>query len=118
MSSSPWDFVENILDALHLTAPGTGAYDVGECEILAIAEIDRLQMRDKFLAALEKEQEKTMTRVERIKLAADLVRAARSHLRSAGANKAADYVARALKSVEGAQQHARGLETREMMNNG
>lgn len=36
------------------------------------------------------------------------LRAARNILRHAGAKKAADYVARALKSAEGALRHAQG----------
>lgn len=38
---------------------------------------------------------------------------ARDDLRLAGADKAADYVARALKSAEGAARHARNLENQE-----
>lgn len=38
------------------------------------------------------------------------LKAARDLLRGAGANKAADYVARALKSAEGAARHARNLD--------
>jgi plasmid stabilization system protein ParE len=44
--------------------------------------------------------------------AAMQLRTARAWLRLAGAERAAAYVARALKSVEGAQRHARGLESR------
>lgn len=40
---------------------------------------------------------------------------ARDNLRAAGANKAADYVARALKSTEGALRHARHMATRKAM---
>jgi hypothetical protein len=110
MSYGPLEFLESIIDALNINPPGTGEYDPSECADLALAEITRLQRRDEQLKAHEKEP---VTRQERIKLAAELVKMARNHLRAAGAHNAADYVARALKSVEGAQRHARGLETRE-----
>lgn len=48
---------------------------------------------------------------ERIRLAIVNMRLARVQLRKAGADKAADAVARALKSVEGAQRHAYAMET-------
>lgn len=50
---------------------------------------------------------------ERIRLAIVNMRLARVQLRKAGADKAADAVARALKSVEGAQRHALSMETRQ-----
>ena len=40
------------------------------------------------------------------------LRKARNRLRYAGADKAADYVARAMKSAEGALRHAQGKRTR------
>lgn len=39
--------------------------------------------------------------------------APREHLRMAQASNSADYVARALKSAEGAERHARNLEARQ-----
>jgi len=51
---------------------------------------------------------------ERIRLAIVNMRLARTQLRKAGANKAADAVAKALKSVEGAQRHAKGLVIRNL----
>ena len=39
-----------------------------------------------------------------------LMRAARDHLHKAGTKNAADYVRRALKSVEGAERHALRME--------
>jgi hypothetical protein len=54
-----------------------------------------------------------MTKTESIKSARHALRFARDRLREAGADKAADYVARALKSAEGAQRHADGQELRE-----
>jgi hypothetical protein len=47
------------------------------------------------------------TDVNNIRLAILDLKAVRDRLRFAGANKAADYVARALKSVEGAERHAK-----------
>lgn len=44
--------------------------------------------------------------------AAMQLRTARAWLRLAGAERAAAYTARALKSVEGAERHARGMEER------
>lgn len=38
---------------------------------------------------------------------------ARDRLRAAGCKKAADYVARALKSAEGAERHAIGMGSRQ-----
>jgi hypothetical protein len=46
------------------------------------------------------------TDVNNIGLAILDLKAARNRLRFAGADRAADYVARALKSAEGAQRHA------------
>lgn len=40
-----------------------------------------------------------------------LVKAARDFLRQAGAKNSADYLARAIKSVEGAHRHALRMET-------
>lgn len=51
-------------------------------------------------------------RIERIGGALRHLKEARDHLRLAGADKAADYVARAIKSAEGAARHARNLEIR------
>ena len=107
------EFLEDIIDALNITPSSTGEYDVQECGNKAVAEIERLQRSEQRLGLLEKEPE---TRLDRIRLAADLVKTARNHLRIAGANNAADYVARALKSVEGAHRHARGIENREAEN--
>ena len=45
--------------------------------------------------------------------ALDDLRAARGRLRFAGATRAADYVTRALKSVEGAARHAENRPKRE-----
>lgn len=114
MSNSPWDFVESVLDALDITPPGTGEYDAGECATLALQEIDSLKMRSKMLELLEKAPE---TRVEKIAKAASLVKTARNHLKSAGCEKAAQFVTRALRSVDGALRHARGLKDRAEMQN-
>ena len=51
-----------------------------------------------------------VTRVEQIQFALDCARTARDWLRRAGADKAADYQARAIKSIEGAERHATRLE--------
>jgi hypothetical protein len=47
-----------------------------------------------------------------IKAAIEDLRTARHRLRDAGANKAADYVARAMKSAEGALRHAQLMADR------
>jgi hypothetical protein len=52
------------------------------------------------------------TDVNNIRLAIADLKGARDRLRFAGANKAADYVARALKSAEGAERHARNKAMR------
>lgn len=54
----------------------------------------------------------TLARRDRVGAAIHHLREARDNLRLAGADKAADYVARALKSAEGAYRHARNLEFR------
>lgn len=48
----------------------------------------------------------TAQQLTQIEAAVSRLREARGLLRDAGANRAADYVARALKSAEGAQRHA------------
>lgn len=50
MSYGNTEFLEDIMDTLGITPPGTGEYDVRECAELAMEEIDRLQMRDKMFA--------------------------------------------------------------------
>lgn len=59
---------------------------------------------------MQENEQVNLTRPERIKVAVDFVRKARAILKDAGANHAAAYVARALKSVEGAHRHAMALE--------
>ena len=56
--------------------------------------------------AAEPSQSPPNTRVEKIRYAMLCARTARDWLRSAGAEDAARYMARAIKSVEGAQRHA------------
>ncbi len=51
-----------------------------------------------------------VTRLEQIRYALACARTARNWLRRAGANNAAGYMARAIKSVEGAERHAVRLE--------
>lgn len=51
-----------------------------------------------------------VTRVEQIRYALLCARTSRDWLRAAGADNAARYVARAIKSVEGAERHALRLE--------
>lgn len=53
-------------------------------------------------------------RLSRIRRAIDDLRSARARLRQAGAIHAARYVARALKSAEGAERHALGRGLREV----
>ncbi|MGY3482255.1 hypothetical protein ACVW1C_000138 [Bradyrhizobium sp. USDA 4011] len=103
------DFTDSILDALNVDVPDEDSDSPSAQADLALAEIERLQKRDAQLTLLETPP---ASRLERVRLAAQLIRTARNHLRIADANSAANYVARALKSVEGAQRHARGLETR------
>lgn len=50
--------------------------------------------------------------VERIHVAVQSLKMARNDLREAGAHHAAEYVARAIKSAEGAQRHAFGVAGR------
>ncbi len=50
------------------------------------------------------------TRVEQIRYAMLCARTARNWLREAGAHNAARYLARAIKSIEGAERHAQRLE--------
>ncbi len=53
-----------------------------------------------------------VTRLEQIRYALLCARTARDWLRQAGAHNAAGYVARAIKSVEGAERHAVNLDAR------
>jgi hypothetical protein len=53
------------------------------------------------------------TRLEKVRYALLCIRTARAWLREAGADSAANYVARAIKSVEGAERHALRLENEE-----
>ena len=55
---------------------------------------------------MPKQREVTYDDVRRIRRAIDDLRMARTELRGVGAKKAADYVARAIKSAEGAERHA------------
>ncbi len=48
-----------------------------------------------------------------IESALNYLKAARTRLRTAGANNAAAYVARAIKSTQGALNHARGMLARQ-----
>jgi len=50
------------------------------------------------------------TRLEQVRYALLCARTARDWLRAAGADNAAAYMARAIKSVEGAERHALRLE--------
>jgi len=109
MTYSCTDFTDDILDALKIDVPDEDNDSPSAQADLALAEIKRLQTSDGKVKLLE---DIHRTKADNIKLAAMLIRAARAHLRAAGADKAADYVQRALKSVEGAERHARGLETR------
>lgn len=109
MGYSCTDFTDSILDALDIDVPLRDSDNPSAQADLALAEIDNLQKRSAQLALLE---DTNRTRRDNIKLAAQLIRTAREHLRAAGATKAADYVQRALKSVEGAERHARGMEPR------
>lgn len=109
MTYSCCDFTDDILNALNVDVPDRDCDNPSAQADLALAEIDNLQKRSAMLALLE---DTHRTKADNIKLAIMLIRSAREHLRVAGADKAADYVQRALKSVEGAQRHARGLEVR------
>lgn len=51
-----------------------------------------------------------VTRLEQVRYALLCARTARDWLRAAGADNAARYMARAIKSVEGAERHALRLE--------
>ncbi|MBR0998793.1 hypothetical protein ABIF65_003724 [Bradyrhizobium japonicum] len=109
MTYSCSDFTDSILDALKIEVPDESNDSPSDQADLALSEIERLQQRDGQLKLLETAPG---SRLERVRLAAQLLRTARNHLRIAGANNAADYVQRALKSVQGAERHARGMETR------
>lgn len=106
MGYSCSDFTDSILNALGVDTEGLWDDPSGQAEV-ALAEIKRLQGRDRMMA------QPADSKLEHIQLARALVREARLHLRDAGANNAADYVQRALKSVEGAERHARGMATRQ-----
>jgi chemotaxis regulatin CheY-phosphate phosphatase CheZ len=114
MSTGPWEFVEDVMDALKITPPGTGEYDAAECADLALKEIERLQERAERFSL---EDFLPNTKLDKIKFAARLIKKARNNLREAGARMAAKAAARALKSVEGAERHARGMEIRKEMDN-
>ncbi len=64
-------------------------------------------------AAVARHDEPPATRLEQIHYALLCARTARDWLRQAGADNAARYVARAIKSVEGAERHALRLEKEE-----
>src|SRR6266702_403910 len=113
MSYSCSDFFDDIEAALGVEDPdddglGDNVSKIGD---LCLAEIERLQKRDAQLFLLE---DPNRSNADNIKLAAQLMRTARGHLRAAGAAKAAAYVQRALKSVEGAERHARGMAMRDI----
>lgn len=65
---------------------------------------------DEWIAA-EQQRRAAVTRLASARDAAKLMKRARDLLREAGAANAADYVARALKSVDGAIRHAQRLLT-------
>ncbi len=105
MSYSCCDFTDDILNALNVDVPDEDCDSPSAQADLALAEIERLQAIERDLSHMQAPD----SRLQRIELAARLIRTARSHLREAGANNAADYVQRALKSVEGAKRHANRL---------
>lgn len=115
MTYSCSDFTDDIVSALKIDTDKIGEPD---CDIdpsdladAALAEITRLQKCETELKLLQTDP---ATRVHRVRLAATLLRTARNHLRIAGAKNAAQYVQRALKSVEGAERHALRKEREEM----
>jgi Cu/Ag efflux pump CusA len=61
----------------------------------------------------EVEHFEQLPRSEQVVMTLADLRAARDTLRELGCAHAANYVARAMKSVEGAARHARGVESRE-----
>jgi hypothetical protein len=63
-------------------------------------------------------EQKPTDRVAVVKAAITDLRRIRTDLRKVGAGMAADYVQRALKSVEGALRHAERLESEEQRSNG
>jgi hypothetical protein len=103
MTYSCTDFADSILEALAVNVPDESLDSPSDQADLALAEIKRLQNRDKELKLIETTP---ANRLERVRLAIRLIRTARNHLREAEADNAADYVARALKSAEGAERHA------------
>ncbi len=107
MSYSCTDFTDSILDVLNIELPEEFYDSPSDQADLALAEIVRLQKRDAELKLLETAP---ASRLQRVRLAMQLIRTARTHLRMAKANNAADYVARALKSAEGAARHAQRPE--------
>lgn len=109
MTYSCSDFTDDIIEALKVEIPDEHNDSPSAQADLCLAEIERLQKREQEFERLFPPPE---TRLERIAAATRLMREARTHLRAAGAKNAADYVQRALKSVEGAERHARNLEIR------
>jgi hypothetical protein len=106
MTYSVCDFVDSILDALGIQTTDENRDDPAAQANLALAEIARLQQRAQALTLMETP---LANRLHRVQMAVSLIRTARNHLREAGAGNAADYAARALKSAEGAERHARRL---------
>jgi hypothetical protein len=109
MTYSCSDFTDSIMDALKIDVPEELYDDPSKQADLAMAEIERLQKSDEILKTLQSEASSPLGH---IKVAIAFARTARSHLRRANANNAAAYMARALKSAEGAERHARGMESR------
>lgn len=109
MTYSCSDFTDSIIDALNIEVPDESSDSPSDQADLALAEIDRLQNIERTFSHIQD----PASRLQRVQAAARLIREARNHLRIAGANNAADYVQRALKSVQGAERHARGLEVRD-----
>ena len=114
MTYSCCDFFDDICAALdaHDTNDDGIEDNVSTMGDICLKEIDRLRRRDEALKVLSGPAN---TRLERVHAARVYCALARDLLREAGADHAANYVARALKSVDGAERHARNLEMRSIV---
>lgn len=107
MTYSCSDFTDTILDALGIEVPRESWDSPSDQADLCLAAIEKL--RGQVMPAVNVHDP-----VSCIKAALWHARQARGQLRQAGASNAADYVARALKSIEGAERHAKGRRWRDV----
>lgn len=114
MGYSCSDFTDSILDALKIDVPEESSDCPADQADLALAEIQKLQTLARLAsprpdAPAATAWARAKYRLVMVGLALGHMRQAREILRLAGAGNAADYAARALKSAEGAERHAKRL---------